>query len=143
MEPMGRVISDRVRESFAKRIIEKLGSFPKDNPRDVIAVRTRSGEVQPFYRRTGEGSRGEAHKGAQKGEWAPFGGFILEWGHFYKEAFTKGISKWSPVYRYGTWDNRNISKALALQPIPKGEAQGWQEIQKDLLRLGAKVLPVY
>ncbi len=103
--------------------------------RDIVVVNTSQGP-QAFYRRTGLGSGGRQHAGAQRGEWVPFDGFGPG-GHFEKGRFT-GMPDTDPLYRYGTEEFRQISQWLSSQNLPRGQDVGdlFGIIQSALQDLG-------
>ncbi len=91
--------------------------------RIIVVVETSEGP-QGFYRRTGLGSGGASHSGAQAGDWAPFDGIIGGW--FNKTRYTS-MPETDTLFRFGTEEFRDISLWLNEQTIvvetiiPEGE----------------------
>ncbi|SED64621.1 protein of unknown function [Rhizobiales bacterium GAS188] len=121
--------------------------------RDVVTVDTPSGP-RAFYARTGGG--GTNVGGAQPGEWAPFEGFSsqrgafqykgniigeIPEGWFVKHRFAIGLEETSPLYRFGTEENLEISKWLGTQSIPTGGAtESWRAVQSEIEFFGVPTI---
>jgi hypothetical protein len=121
--------------------------------RDVVTVETPAGP-RAFYARTGGG--GANVGGAQPGDWAPFEGFSSQRGYFQyrgnvlgeipegwfvKHRFGTGLEESSPLYRFGTQENLEISRWLRTQPIPTGGTpESWRAVQKELEFFGVPTI---
>ena len=124
--------------------IEIAGAW-REGHHDVLLVKY-SGRVQPFYRRSGFGSLDEMPThgaGAQKGQWAPFDGFLA--GDYDKIRFgtEAGFPVGHPLRRFGTEEFRQISEQLGQMNIPKGMGISvkteWDALQREFQKLGVNV----
>jgi hypothetical protein len=104
--------------------------------RRIVVVKTIKG-LQPFYRRTGKGSKGEIHEGAQEGDWAPFNGIYQGW--FVKDVYCTagGFKRNDPLYRFGSKENVNISEWLKeVDPRITNHTEDYAEVNAFLESTG-------
>ena len=133
-----RELLERI-DSYLGRIVVRAFSFAtprvwRYSGREIVVVRTSQG-IQAFYRRTGLGG---IRPGPQRGEWAPFDGFLA--GDFAKDRYFRGIDPSNPLYGFGNEEFREASRWIARQRLPDAiEVTEWRPIQLELQRLGARV----
>ena len=133
----------------------------KYKDRNIIMVRMPDGEMQPFYRRTGDGGS-VTGDGARAGQYAPFDALLLSGGKgaddlpntwFVKDRFAKingeRLSNDHPLYRYGNEQLKAVGRHLdslklrGRSTIPEGEiTNDYQEINSFLTGLDSEITPM-